>query len=306
MSSDFVMSFVATCLREGLTKEATAELLQRQSVVEACRRSPSFAEGYEKVAALVPGRLRPIFREEFLEKDAGLGDIARSGARAAGQWFSRHPKTTAGLGLGAGAAGTAGVLGFLNRPRIPETPYLPGTFNATQSAQNFETSLDEHSRGIAELNKNIQQSDTRRRVLEDAVATHAPGSAHARAELLKLDAQRNASTAQRDGYLKHLQSNGDHNQKLLDGIIAKQRSLEDAKTSLWRAPQRLFYRLTGRDPSAVYDSRITSMESDASRLATNAKLIAEQKRRLGNGYIGMAERAPSPEQQQARFFSTAR
>lgn len=101
MSREFIIAFISTCEAEGLSKEATAELLQRQSVLHECEQSPAFADGFTKVAARVPGQLRPLARAGYFEKRAAMPN-----ARLA--WQSLKGLAQAGGGAVSGAARATG------------------------------------------------------------------------------------------------------------------------------------------------------------------------------------------------------
>ena len=60
MTQQFVTAFLTACFEAGLSKEAAAELLQKESVDQELKARPAFAEGYLKQASLFPGQLRPI------------------------------------------------------------------------------------------------------------------------------------------------------------------------------------------------------------------------------------------------------
>lgn len=340
MSPSFVLAFVETCMNEGLSKEATAELLQRQSVIHAAEQSPAFAEGYEKVASLVPGGLRPIARPGYFEKSAApvaatggklilksLGNIVRG----AGQMLGTGAATTKGRALDIAklvrnnplaAAATSGLAGagtiygvdrMLNEPSAgaSEVPYIsPGGYDAGEAAASYDKRLEQYSRGISDLNKKQDNATSRMRELEKAVAKNDAGSGLAMRELQQLRRQTASTEETRNRYLRDLDSSVSKSDAMLSDIAERQKSLEAAKTS-WaphRLVQRAWYGVTGRNANDVYDSRIADLQDQAAKAKGDRQLAADTRTRLNNQYIGSGEkpRIMSENEMQDKFFPTYR
>ena len=156
MSQQFVHAFLATCFDAGLSKEAAAELLQKESVDQVLAERPAFAEGYLRVASQFPGQLRPMVFDQggdaaALYKEAaragilgGLGQAAkgllwdapvgigkalfgvgRGAAKGVGRTFGpqktslleRHPFPVAMGGMAATGGGVYGVNKLMNRDK---------------------------------------------------------------------------------------------------------------------------------------------------------------------------------------------
>lgn len=340
MSPSFVLAFVETCINEGLSKEATAELLQRQSVIHASEQSPAFAEGYEKVASLVPGGMRPIARPGYFEKRAA--PVAATGGklilkslgglfRGAGQMLGRGAGTASNRAVDlaklirnnpVAAAATSGLAGagtiygvdrMLSQPTAgaSEVPYIaPGGYDANEAAAAYDKRLEQYSRGISDLNKKQDNAVTRMRELEKAVARNDGGSGLAMRELQQLRRQNASTEATRSRYLRDLDSSVRKSDAMLSDISERQKALEAAKTS-WaphRLAQRAWYGITGRNANDVYDTRIADLQDQAAKAKGDRQLAADTRARLNSQYIGSGEkpRIMSESEMQDKFFPTYR
>ena len=342
MSSEFIIAFVSTCEAEGLSKEATAELLQRQSVIHECEQSPAFAAGFEKIALMVPGELRPLAREGYFEKQAGpnarlawqgikslgqaAGGAVSGAARATGRgldklvgtgpssartgrttpsWAGRNPTGAALGGIGVGGAGVGVGMHMLGggTGSPAGAPYMPpGGFNPDEAAASYDTQLDQHSRGLAEHNKKFFGDRKRQEVLQQAVDSNSPNSAQALAELSRIKRDQAAVSADRANHIARFDSVGGQSASKLKEIEEQQAAMERAKTSWTRAPQRAWLWMTGRDPNQYFDDKRVALEGGASAAQTAQRLSEDQLRRLENGYIGGQTKSKTPAQMQQEFF----
>ena len=65
MSQAFANAFITTCFEEGLSEDAAAALLQKESVDRIKRESPAWASGYDEVMQVPlvmrwPGRIAAV------------------------------------------------------------------------------------------------------------------------------------------------------------------------------------------------------------------------------------------------------
>lgn len=344
MTQEFVEAFITECFKHGISKEAAAALLVRESVSKACAESPGFAEGYTKVASRLPSGLQPRFTSDFLEKSAVPGPGFLGRLKAIGSGFGQGFKNLGGLifkdpALAANRGAKRVNTGMAHRQFITNNPlpvavgaaslggglaygahkmfgqgsdlspgdflYMPpGGYNPSESSKYFDNLLDQHSKGIADLNTRYHGSAERRKQLQEAVDNNLPNSDMALAELRKLEMKRAIAGKQRDQYLDSIDRSGAASAAKLKEIEERQNKMEKAKTSIWRMPQRAWLRLTGRKPDAYFDNEVNQLESAASRNQTNLKLREEERRRIVNGYVGGSTKSQTPSEMQQRFFPT--
>ena len=100
MTQRFVTAFLTTCFENGLSKEAAAQLLQRESLVQELDARPAFAVGYLAKVASFPGQMRAMLSPR------DLSELQKSAAR-------RPPK------IGAFKQMWEGIKGFLGRRPPP-------------------------------------------------------------------------------------------------------------------------------------------------------------------------------------------
>ena len=323
LTREFVESFVETCMDMGLTKEATAELLQHRSAIHAAEQSPAFAEGYSAMRDEMPTGTAVMVRPGYVEKSAnagkafstligGLGGIARgaggllsAAGRGAVNVASHNPRTTKAL---AGAA-TAGGFGYglsqvLNNRYKPQgAPYLPGTgsYNPETEKQEYANQLDRYSAGIADTNKAINDSADRRKVLQQAVDSNSPHSAQALSELRMLNARADSARGTRQRFLEQLNADGAVTSKRLQDIQARQKQLQERRNSpFWRG----LHRLTFRNPDKSYDAALSELQGPAAELSRQNQLINDQRERLPY-WEGHKYNQPSATQMQREFFPTS-
>lgn len=334
MTGEFVMSFLKTCWEEGLSKEAAAELLQRQSVIHTGGQSPAWREGYEKVASMVPGGLLPLARPGYFEKSAagglrrsgkavldffgGLKDTAVDSAKALRTGTGRvntglakskvvrkNPVAVGLAGAGLGGAALYGGSKLLSAPAGGEytVPSMaPGGYNPEESAKARDGLVASDSVGLYEHNKKYFGEEDRKRELQQAVDTHAVNSGAAQVELQRMNSDHASATAQRKKYFNRLDGEANASESKLKEIEAYKNKMQDHKTSLLYAPYRGYLRLTGRKPNDVYNDEIAKSEGQASDAATANYRINEQRRKLQAGLIGGAAKSRTPQEMQNDFF----
>lgn len=303
----------------GLSKEATAELLQRRSAVHAAEQSPEFAEGYYLMKKAMPTSTEIRVRPGYLEKQAfgkalgnifsGLGNIARGVGGvpvAAGKVLFdaavKNPRTAKVLGGGLAAGGLGwGASRYFDNSRIsPGSPYLPGggDYNPETEKKQYETLLDSYSGGIADANKAITDSADRRKVLQQAVDSNSPNSAQALAELRKLNAGVSAAEDVKATHLAALNERGAVVSSRLEAVQKRQKQLRERQNSpFWRG----LHRLTFRDPDKSYQDAITKLQPHAAELSRDNQLINDQRDRMPY-YKGFRYNQPSAAQMQREFF----
>jgi hypothetical protein len=334
MSGEFVMSFLQTCWEEGLSKEAAAELLQRQAVIHAGEQSPAWLEGYEKVAAMVPGGLRPLARQGYFEKSAappvrGIRTALGHGYEAVKDLFtasrrgvkstvrvpgninqrmadlpalSKSPLPVALAGAGIGAAGIyAGSK--LNGGGGSFVPSMPsGSYTPESSAKIRDSLVAADSEGIYDHNKKFFNQEPRRRELSEAVARNDFNSGAAQVELQKMEQERASTSALRQKKFGELDTQANASEKKLKELNNYRQKMEDHKTSMLYAPYRGFLKLTGRDPNTVYNDAIAQSATEAGNVATDNYRINEMRRKMSAGITAGSAPSRTPQQMQNDFF----
>ena len=330
MSGEFVMSFLQTCWEEGLSKEAAAELLQRQSVVHVGEQSAAWLEGYEKVAAMAPGALLPVARDGYFDKSAangravkGLVDLLggmkdsiaagagkiRSGANTVAgvarksKTIKAHPlaasATIAGVG---GAAGMYGIPKFFGGPSssggyVPSVP--SGSYSPETSAKIRDALVDGDSAGIYDHNKKFFGEAGRRAELADAVARNDFNSGAAQVELTKMDADRASTTALRKNKFAELDTQANASETKLKELNEYRTKMEGRKQSpFWRG----LHHITLQDPDKSYNDAIARTATDAGNVATDNHRINEMRRNMAAGYVSGPAKSRTPQQMQTDFY----
>lgn len=332
MSGDFVMSFLQTCWEEGLSKEAAAELLQRQSVIHAGEQSPAWLEGYEKVAAMAPGGLLPMVRAGYFEKRALNGQIRKSlggllggikdtvvagagkvrgganyvaDAARKSKAIKAHPLATAAAATSVGAAGMYGISKLMgggggSGSFVPSMP--SGSYTPESSAKIRDSLVNADSEGIYDHNKKFFNQEPRRRELADAVARNDFNSGAAQVELQKMEADRSSITALRQKKFGELDTQANASEEKLKELTSYRQKMEDHKTSPWLAPYRGFLRMTGRNPNTVYNDAIAQSANEAGNVATDNHRINEMRRKMSAGLTEGSAKSRTPQQMQNDFF----
>jgi hypothetical protein len=333
MSSEFVVAFVQECAAQGLTKEATAELLQFQSIVSAAEQSPAFAEGFEKFASQVPGGLRPLFRDGYMEKSAagfltalkkfgpaigslygtstglaGAGlQLGLSGVNKLKRFIRARPVLSSAGALTAGGAGAYGLSKLLSSDHstASDVPYISGaSYNPVESGKSYNALLDQYSNGVTGISNKLSESAGRKKVLEEAIAKHDVSSPMAIAELQRLNKESETASKAREDYMKRYSQNAESSEKRLADLEQKRNDIIDAKTDWAHMPARAWYHLTGRNPNDVYDKQLRDVEGPLSQAATSKRLNQDLYHRLDYGYNGNKVEDITPQQVQSKFFKT--
>ena len=271
-SPHFVRSFVLECHAQGLTKEATINLLE-VAVLKAAHDNPAFAEGFAHRAAV-----------EGLDKSAW----ALAGKALAG---------VAGLGaVGYGANKAYDAAHNFNRNSWSDVPSAGG-YNPEAAKAVEKARLAERSGGVSYLNEQADYVGKRRAELQGVVNSGGPGMASAGTELQGL--RRSPFEGQRAKTLQELSAYGQTNADNLRTVQDDLKSLDDSRNSWWHKARK-FVGL-GHDFEA--DERRLWGQKDT--LSSRDRLNSEMLRRLEGGYTGgdAAEAEPTQTLQQ-RFFRT--
>lgn len=340
MSGEFVMSFLQTCWEEGLSKEAAAELLQRQSVIHAGEQSPAWLEGYEKVAAMAPGGLLPLMRDGYFEKSAlngqtrkavgsllgGIKDTIFAGAgkvrsgvgslvgkpklnskgAMTPSLVNRHPKSALAAGVGLGGVAVYGGSKLLSGGPSGDGTYVPslpsGSYNPDESRKRLDSLVEDDSRGVYDHNKKFFNEGDRRRELEDAVARNDFNSGAAQVELTKMEADRASISSLRKRKFEELDSQANASAEKVKELNSYREKMEDHKKSWLYAPYRGYLKLTGRDPNTVYNDEIARAATEAGDVNSENYRINEMRRKMSDGITSGSSAARSPQQMQNDFF----
>ena len=302
-------------------------------------QSVAWLEGYEKVAAMVPGGLLPMARDGYFEKSAlngqtrkalgsmlggikdtivaGAGKI-RSGASSvvgkakpdatgavAPPLVARHPRSAAAAGLGIGATGVYAASKLFG-DRDSTGSFVPGMASGTytpESAAKIKDSLvAADSESVYDHNKKFFNQEPRRRELADAVARNDFNSGAAQVELSKMEADRASITALRQQKFGELDSRANASEEKLKELNTYRQKMEDHKTSPWLAPYRGFLRVTGRNPNTVYNDAIAQSANEAGNAATDNFRINEMRRKMSAGDTEGSTKSRTPQQMQNDFF----
>jgi hypothetical protein len=329
-SREFVVSFLTVCFDEGLSKEAAAELLQRETVDQELADRPAFASGYLAVTNAVPGQMRPL-RAGFEKRAAApppgvmqsLGYLGRAlfgkgqtavkgvgtGVRKVrdSPFLQKHPFASA---LGASAVTGAGVLGaksWMDRdkslmPHRPTPFFSPSGYSPTAYKDRYESELESYTPGIYSHNKDYFGTAHRRKELETAIA-EGKGGEDAYLELQRLNRDRASDQSARTRHLDSLEGYQAENRELVDRIAARTQQLENRRESWWGAPERAWLSITGRDPQAYYDQKIGELQGSRTKAQMEADLAADRQRLLWAGTTEkQTAKQPTPQEIQQRFF----
>lgn len=338
LSDEFIFSFVSACHDAGLTKEAAAELLQRE-VIKAAAPSEAFLEGYE---AVYPA---PVLHTcDFVEKAAfgkavgraigGLGSVAggikdlaweagRAGKRGlvrlAGKpqlmpdgtmresIIAAHPKSSVAAGVGLAGALSYGAhrLGAPDAG-LPGAPsWSPGGYNRNEEDASYEAELERKSRGIADLDKKLNQSNLRRKELADAVARGDRNSHVAAQELRALDREREGALKEQKRRLKQLEYSGAATEEKLRSLERRRATLENSRKSWTGIPRRLWYSMDGDGLTAQekIDQELDRTQAEIGAGTTDLRIMDKQRQRTVHGYVKTPPRRTSA-QVQKDFFPT--
>lgn len=335
MSQEFALAFLSSCFDAGLSKEAAAELLQKESVDQELYDRPAFAEGYLAVAAGVPGQMMPLRAGyEGLEKLAskakglklalegirnvfrGTGQAIGTGGRATrsavgglskNKTLNKYPLPSAVAAAALGGGGVYGVNRWINQdnylmptrmaPIIGPSGYSPQGYK-----DNYEAQLDSYLPGIYESNKAFGDQ-ARRKVLQEAVDSGKDIDGSAYLELSKRKRDYNVADKNRERQLEELEAARAENLALADRIADRTSGLENQRTAWYAAPKRLFISMTGQKPEKYYDKKISDLQSVRSAAQTEADLARDSQRAIYSGATKKIERKqPTSQEIQQKFF----
>jgi hypothetical protein len=297
MTQKFVTAFLTTCFEAGLSKEAAAQLLQRESLDQQLEARPAFAAGYLSKVASFPGQMRPVLfllPETELEKSAGpgmrgLGRVAKAllwdapkgvgeaayggiktGLKGLGNvvgprsnsLLNRHPFAV-GIPLatatGLGGYGLSKWLGGDNSLNGGGDPFLPpGGYNKAEYEKMYEGRLKEHEPGIFSANAEYDSAAGRLAELNKAIEENRGGN-NAYQDKLHLERRRNQLSGARTEYANQLDRNQDDQRALMDRIANRKADLENQRTAWWAAPKRWYQQARGGN---VFDSGISQRAFD--------------------------------------------
>lgn len=340
LSQEFVFSFLESCFEAGLSKEAAAELLQKESADQELRRRPAFAEGYRSVTAQIPGQMLPLRAGyEGLEKAAvgpvskGFGTLAKSlwgvpkglweigsgtlsgaskGVKAVrdSSFLKNHPFAALLAGSTATGAGVLGVNHWWNRDRrlTPTRPtpfFSPSGYSPAAYDERYKKELDSYAPGIYEHNKSYFGTEARRKELEKAIAEGKDVGGQATLELQTLNRQHAADDLKRRRHVESLDTYQNENRQLVDRIADRVSDLENQRTAWWAAPKRWALSATGHKPQEYFDTKISDLQSSRSQAQMEADLAADRLKYLWSGATAeQAKKPPSSQDLQQKFFSS--
>lgn len=267
----FVESFIRRCYDAGITKEATVYLLEL-SAFKAAHEQPGFAAGFNERMSSGP-----------LEKSA----------------WAMAGKLMAGA-AGAGALGYGGYKAHEafkghNRQPWPDVPQIGG-YSATGAANDYRHQLSAASKGIGQLNAEVDRVGRRRTELE-GVVSEGPGAEQAIGELQAL--RKSPYPSQRAAYGRDLDQ---YNQGVNENLGVARQDLQDLNASRgsWWNKARAFVGMP-RD----FDTEERNLVGQTGRLAEQARLSERLRTRLRSGASSFDDRAPAPQETlQSRFFQT--
>lgn len=291
----FVESFISKCHAEGLTKEATVVLLE-MAALGAAHRQEGFAEGFADRMAL-----------EELTKGAswrGLGRLARRGLRFA----RKHPvvATTSALGVGAAGLGTLGAAGYginsamnsfrnHNRGALGDVPTYGG-YDPALAQKDFQTQLNEASRGIGKLNAQVDANGKRMEVLRGGLE-NGTADGGAVAELRNLEA--NPVMGERTALDKRLGSFHDEASKQLRTTQEDLKRLDASRGSWWNKAREFV------GVPKDFDTPERNLYDQKKRLTEQTRLAERLRNRLISGSTEFSTGGvPSRQTLQERFFPT--
>lgn len=318
MTPAYAQAFIGTCFEAGLSKEAAAELLQKESVDLEKIKRPAFALGYDKAAAQVPGGLQPIlFMEKYAGKSTGvkliargIGDIFRGGAQASKAPFTgagkavkkvyggnpnsfvkNKPLTTAvGTGLAGAGVGVGGykLMGGANSGYDDEFDDLGigGSYSGSQNEARYKDKLyNVYGPEIAASNKLISDNFKKEQDLEKAVSS-GEGGPDAYRKLRELQTTRMTEEKRRNKSTQSLTTSNERHQSALEKIREQQESLESRRTSATGLGRRMWERFRGRDPEDYYTNEIAKLHGSAQKRTRASRLAQDRLRLLESGYRG--------------------
>ena len=336
LSQPFATAFLTVCFDSGLSKEAAAELLQKETVDQECALRPAFAAGYAKAASEVPGQLLPLRAGyEGMEKLAFLQGLGRAGkalfveapkgiAQAIGgvgkgvttgvskarssPFLHRRPFESMLLGSGVAGGTALGVNHLINRdrglsPSAVDPFFAPGGYSPQAYEDQYKDTLyNQYAPGIFEHNKKHFGSEGRRKELQKAI-DNGQGDASAYRELQELNRGFKSSTKARKGHLDGLDNSQAQNRELMTRIADRQQRLEAQRTAWWAGPKRAWLNMTGQNPQTYFDNEIAGLQDSAAQAKRQADLAEDRQRLLWAGATSrQATQQPTTQDIQNRFF----
>lgn len=336
----YVEGFLSAAFDDGLTKEAAAELLMHNSVQ---RGNPWYAEGFYAHGA------RPFIGPEDYEKRASIKDIvgglwqvgrgvlgtgkdilsgtARGARNFAGparklqqggikpSWVARNPLKGFAIGTTGAGLGSYGIHRMVNAGRDAHAgavPFLPGTdaYDGPGAKARQEGLSDSYSKGVFDLNRQLNSGAGRQSELEAAVAAGGPESHIAAAELAKLRNVRGGAADTKARLAQQLSGAHRNISDTLTGLTGKRDNLQATRGGQGGVGgwfRRLWYNVNGNGLGAddELDRNISNLQRQIGENSSLSGIVQDQQRRLDNGSIG-AVKVPSQAEVQRNFFPTYR
>jgi hypothetical protein len=334
-SQEFVLAFLSTCFEAGLSKEAAAEMLQKESVHRELLARPAFAEGYLSVMSEIPyasnayetrndhieksaNALTKLLATQFIDvpkalygvvKGTGRGGLSQIEKLRNSQFLKDNP-----FGVAVGTAATAGGIGYgankwINRdatgmPARPIPIYGPSAHSPQGYADYMKDTFDTTSRGVLEHNKEHFGGVKRRRELERAINSGQTVDGYgAYQEYQGLDRKFKRTSKDRNRLLTDLERYGDQNRSLAQDKARRAADLENQRTAWWAAPRRWMARASGQKPREYFDRKIGEVQAQRSAAQTAAELADKERRLLWSGQDRLPDKAlPTSADLQRQYF----
>lgn len=334
MHRSFVTAFVSTCADAGLSQEATARLLQKESADQARRDRPAFGAGFDKVASEFPGFMRCELRYGDMEKSAGrfqnirdmisgLGTMFRGAAGVVGtglkgvrtgvrttvgpagsnSWLQRNPLPVAlgmtGLGVGGALALNSAWRrrndGDLTMGGMAGDPfYSPSGYDPQEYDRRFKERLYNDYGPGIASLNEASMKDSKRRRELEEAVKNNRGGGAAWQELQEIDARRRKSEEEISRYYGVLDRRQQQAGDILGSIGERQKKLESRRDSPVWGWWRGAQRIVGIDPERKYNERIAQLRDTASAATAAQRMDAERAKMLASGYTRPPETATRP------------
>lgn len=277
MTQRFVTAFLTTCFENGLSKEAAAQLLQRESLDQELDARPAFAVGYLAKVASFPGQMRAMLSPRDLselQKSAarapkigglrqmweGVKNVFGGGARVVASTpkaigrgagyvigtpknttslMSKYPRASALVALG----GAGGAYKWWNRDDAllgdsVADPFLPpGTFSDEAYEKMYANRLGDYEPDIFSLNKSRAGYTAEAARLRDAIASGRGGES-AYYKLRELERAHEGSDTKFNKTTEELDKKRENSSAMMERIANRKADLENQRTAWWAGPAR--------------------------------------------------------------------
>ena len=163
-------------------------------------------------------------------------------------------------------------------------------YDAVVSSKYYESQLENNSKQIAKLNERYNQSNLRRKELENAITRGDQNSAAAKAELHSMDIDREQSKSEIDTLRVSLNNELEYYSSILTNVDRDNTELESKLSQ-------------SKISRSEYETDSMSLQVVKSDAVFRVRLCTDLLRRIVNGYVGSAK-LRSHEQIQKDFFPT--